>query len=767
MIKKLKAFLIFMLIVPVAFMFAGCKKKNKNDNNQSPETETVTPAPTPTPTPTPPAGGEEPQPEVVTFSANFDFNLPVDYDHLLTGVSKTKVVGQSISVPTISDERLAVHFYGFYKKGTDEKLTTESVTSATNVTLEYVGKWNEVSLKELYYSEGLTFEKGSLNDSEIAVLSGVESGLDKVIIPEKFDFGSDEILPVKVIKTNAFKDLTISKLTLNASGLVVEENAFLNTNVSTLDFSKIDIIEDYAFKGSKISEVVIGENVAAIGNGAFEGCTELVAVDFSENETIDKYAQGLFKNCSKLSAVTPSNQITTVENEAFCGCLSLENIEFLTDYVDTIEDSAFACSGLETAIISTHVTNFGLGVFEGCESLATIKTYDLYIDGLEDKFSTHFGDLSGCLINLELLGDSVTVIPAYFFQHYAKLEKIVIANSVAEIQEQAFDGCEKLADLNFPTALVYTKFAINSIEDTAYYKNLTTELVINGALIYVPTTVSGEVVISDEITIILDGVYKDNNNITSVTIPSSVAVLGKKVFSGCSSLEEVVFEENSNITEIPVEMFYNCEKLSNLNLVNLPNLEKIGNYAFSGIQAEISVFTLPNKLKTLGVGVFNNSKISSFSISDSNGYFKVVEGVIFNKNMTTLYAYPMMKAGEIYEVPSTVKKMVNYAFMNNTNLKAIHVTSKTLDLGNGLTNVFDGTNLIVLSDSESLTINSYTTEVYYKLADGLYEIEDGVVALNLGGSTLIKTNYFVYDIVTEKYIVFNVSGETISNQKAI
>ena len=75
--------------------------------------------------------------------------------------------------------------------------------------------------------------------------------------------------------------------------------------------------------------------------------------------------------------------------------------------------------------------------------------------------------------------------------------------------------------------------------------------------------------------------------------------------------------------------------------------------------------------------------------------------------------------------------------------------------------------MIVLSDSESLTINSYTTEVYYKLADGLYEIEDGVVALNLGGSTLIKTNYFVYDIVTEKYIVFNVSGETISNQKAI
>jgi len=55
-------------------------------------------------------------------------------------------------------------------------------------------------------------------------------------------------------------------------------------------------------------------------------------------------------------------------------------------------------------------------------------------------------------------------------------------------------------------------------------------------------------------------------------------------------------------------------------------------------------------------------QLASFSISDQNPNFAVEDGVLYNKDKTTLYAYPAGKTDAIFEVPSTVTRIDDGAF---------------------------------------------------------------------------------------------------------
>lgn len=67
--------------------------------------------------------------------------------------------------------------------------------------------------------------------------------------------------------------------------------------------------------------------------------------------------------------------------------------------------------------------------------------------------------------------------------------------------------------------------------------------------------------------------------INTITIPSSVKIIGEGSFSWCTSLVEVSFQEQSQLTYIGKYAFQNCEKLKNIKMPS--KVEKIDRYAFS------------------------------------------------------------------------------------------------------------------------------------------------------------------------------------------
>ena len=91
--------------------------------------------------------------------------------------------------------------------------------------------------------------------------------------------------------------------------------------------------------------------------------------------------------------------------------------------------------------------------------------------------------------------------------------------------------------------------------------------------------------------------------IRKLIIPDSVTSIGKRAFSSCCDLVEVII--GNNVVEIDDEVFENCASLRSINIPN--SCRSIGDYAFRGCEnlhpVQISINTDWNHsyLKVKGV----------------------------------------------------------------------------------------------------------------------------------------------------------------------
>ena len=66
-----------------------------------------------------------------------------------------------------------------------------------------------------------------------------------------------------------------------------------------------------------------------------------------------------------------------------------------------------------------------------------------------------------------------------------------------------------------------------------------------------------------------------NMNLQEITIPKNVKNIGFAAFMGCTGLENVVFEDNSDLTSIGFYSFTGCSSLRTINLEDT-KLEELG-----------------------------------------------------------------------------------------------------------------------------------------------------------------------------------------------
>lgn len=82
---------------------------------------------------------------------------------------------------------------------------------------------------------------------------------------------------------------------------------------------RVTAIENRAFKNNtKITSVIIGDNVKTIGTSAFEGCTKLTKVTIGKG--VEQIGGSAFKNCKKLKKlVVKSAKLKKVGKNALRG----------------------------------------------------------------------------------------------------------------------------------------------------------------------------------------------------------------------------------------------------------------------------------------------------------------------------------------------------------------------------------------------------------------------------------------------------------------
>lgn len=94
--------------------------------------------------------------------------------------------------------------------------------------------------------------------------------------------------------------------------------------------SQLKNIQDYAFSGSKIEEIVIPASVTYIGNNVFRDCYKLETIEVESSSNDFSCENGILYNKTKTklvacpylypgSLVIP-NTVTEIQNSAFANC---------------------------------------------------------------------------------------------------------------------------------------------------------------------------------------------------------------------------------------------------------------------------------------------------------------------------------------------------------------------------------------------------------------------------------------------------------------
>ena len=240
--------------------------------------------------------------------------------------------------------------------------------------------------------------------------------------------------------------------------------------------NSVSSIGNSAFNGCEsLRSINIPNSMTSIGNGAFSECCSL------ENITIPKnvanitgnpfciwygelhnesknfiYENHVLFNKDKTTLITYRNKetsyiipnnVTNIEDCAFCGCEYLTNIN-IPNSVTNIGSRAFsACDSLTSINIPNSVTNIKEGAFWGCKSLTSINIPNSVTTIESDAF---WGCKSLTSINIP---NSVTNIGSYAFGDCNSLISIDIPNSVTSIGEGVFSGCESLTSINIPNSV--------------------------------------------------------------------------------------------------------------------------------------------------------------------------------------------------------------------------------------------------------------------------------------------------------------------------
>jgi len=271
---------------------------------------------------------------------------------------------------------------------------------------------------------------------------------------------------------------------------------------------------------------------------------------------------------------------------------------------------------------------------------------------------------------------SVTSIGDDAFSYCASLTSISIPSSVTSIGYHAFYYCTSLTSINVDIA----NLNYSSDNGILYNKNKTT-------LIECPTGKSESITIPSSVTSIGDMAFSKCTSLTSITIPSSVTSIGSYAFNYCASLTSITIP--SGVTSIGSSIFYYCISLTSIN-VDIANLNYSSDNGILYNKNKTTLIecpvgksgsiTIPSGVTSIGSSAFNYCiSLTSINVDIANLNYLSDNGILYNKNKTTLIECPVGKSGSI-TIPSGVTSIGYHAFYSCTSLTSITIPNSVTSI---------------------------------------------------------------------------------------
>lgn len=460
--------------------------------------------------------------------------------------------------------------------------------------------------------------------------------------------------------------------------------------IETIDASTMRDYTIYAMPDCGATNGLSIEN--GVVNGYSGAYNEVIIPSFYKGYAVDRLVGSSFNNCVEIVSVEIPDSVKSIEQGAFSGCSSLENI-------------TIPFVGAQAGVTSRDTCQYPFGYIFGTVSYdGGVATTQYYYGYDTSRTTSTIYYIPSSLKSVIFTGEDILYGAFY---NCSGLTSITFGNSVRSIGDDAFSGCSGLTsvcitDIAKWCAIRFKSFTSNPL----YYAH---ELYLNGELVK-------DLTIPNGVTSIGNYAFYNYSDLTGIVLPDSVTWVGSIAFSGCNlikitgpsdavstvakqcdskAIAEIVITSGTSIGD---SAFSSC---SGLISVTIPNsVTSIGKDAFYKCSGLTSV-TIPDGVTSIGSDAFMGcNKLQDISIADIaawcniSGLNYLMEYGTSDKN---LYLNNELITSLI--IPDGVKTIPSYAFRGCIKLTDATISSGVTVIGDEAFRGCDGLKSIIISDS--------------------------------------------------------------------
>lgn len=202
--------------------------------------------------------------------------------------------------------------------------------------------------------------------------------------------------------------------------------------------------------------------------------------------------------------------------------------------------------------------------------------------------------------------------------------------NLTTIKSFSFDGCENLTCIDLSSCNKLTTIEINAFSKCY---NVT------------------EILLPRGLREVHNYAFQLNKMIMNIIIPASIEIIGKGAFNGCVRLENVIFEEDSNLTSLTPDVF---------------------------TETNITSFQIPEKVTEVNGFAFSDAKLTSLTLHTKNNNLIIENGCVFSANKSILYF--IIKKSTEYTIPIFVSILGSHCFYKSY-IRNIYLHNNITTLG--------------------------------------------------------------------------------------
>lgn len=459
----------------------------------------------------------------------------------------------------------------------------------------------------------------------------------------------------------------------------------------------------------------------------------------------------VFKNCTNLTEITLPDEISAIPQQAFYGCTSLTTVN--ASNVTEIESEAFRnCTSLTTLNVSENVVKMGADAlyhtaifneqYDEDGNEAVIKYFNNWVIGLKSNLSENekdiviqegtvgIADSSIRRINSVQLPSTLKYIGDRAFQNqypYINLSEMNLPEGLISIGSYAFESTD-LKEITIPSS-------VESVGSYAFSKTKIETAVIESGIKeindYAFNSCSSlkTVTIGDNIQKMGTHVFSNDTALTDVTIGDGTEEIGERAFEGDRALLNVTIGEG--LKDLQCRTFANCTFLKKIDLPD--SLTSISSDAFSD-SALMENGLSPLKYADNWLIGYNSNNTDDSEVTVKKGTVGIASNALYKHQMETL------------NLPDSLKYINSGAISYTGNLK-------TVTLPQGLERI--ETYAFISSGFSEITIPESMEYI------GKYALWD----CNLEKITILNPNCKIYNdeyTLNGKFNVFTIYGFNVS-----